>query len=256
MPTFRLTLAACALALAAPALTAKPVDQVRVGFSTSISGPFAALGAEARDGFNLGIKQLGGKLGGHSGRGVRDRRGRQPGHRAAARRPLHQARPRPLLHRPDRIQRGAGRRPGAVRRAGVLPQQQRRPVAARGQPVQPLLLRHGLAERRVPRGRRQVRRRARLQAGRGARPQLPGRTGRDQRLQARLRQAGRSPRPSPSSASSTTPPNSRRSAPTRPTRSSSSCPAAWASTSSSSSSARGCRSRRRSSGRASRRTRT
>jgi branched-chain amino acid transport system substrate-binding protein len=64
MLPFRLTLAACALALASPALTAKPVDQVRVGFSTSISGPFAALGAEARDGFNLGIKQLGGKLGG------------------------------------------------------------------------------------------------------------------------------------------------------------------------------------------------
>ena len=64
MPPFRLTLAACALALAAPSVSAKPVDQVRVGFSTSISGPFAALGAEARDGFNLGIKQLGGKLGG------------------------------------------------------------------------------------------------------------------------------------------------------------------------------------------------
>ncbi len=52
------------LALGAPVASAKPVDQVRVGFSTSISGPFAALGAEARDGFNLGIKQLGGKLGG------------------------------------------------------------------------------------------------------------------------------------------------------------------------------------------------
>jgi branched-chain amino acid transport system substrate-binding protein len=43
---------------------ARPVDQVKVGFSTSISGPFAALGAEARDGFNLAIKQLGSKLGG------------------------------------------------------------------------------------------------------------------------------------------------------------------------------------------------
>jgi branched-chain amino acid transport system substrate-binding protein len=64
MPSFRLTLAACALALSAPCVYAKPVDQVRVGFATSISGPFAALGAEARDGFNLGIKQLGGKLGG------------------------------------------------------------------------------------------------------------------------------------------------------------------------------------------------
>jgi branched-chain amino acid transport system substrate-binding protein len=64
MTPFRLTFAACALAIAAPATIAKPVEQVRVGFSTSISGPFAALGAEARDGFNLGIKHLGGKLGG------------------------------------------------------------------------------------------------------------------------------------------------------------------------------------------------
>ena len=56
--------AACSLALLHATLAAKPVEQVRVGFSTSISGPFAALGAEARDGFNLGIKQLGGKLGG------------------------------------------------------------------------------------------------------------------------------------------------------------------------------------------------
>jgi branched-chain amino acid transport system substrate-binding protein len=51
-------------ALIGPTVTAKPVDQVRVGFSTSISGPFAALGAEARDGFNLAVKQLGGRLGG------------------------------------------------------------------------------------------------------------------------------------------------------------------------------------------------
>ena len=63
MLRFRLTLAACALAFTG-SVTAKPVDQVRVGFSTSISGPFAALGAEARDGFNLAMKQLGGKLGG------------------------------------------------------------------------------------------------------------------------------------------------------------------------------------------------
>jgi branched-chain amino acid transport system substrate-binding protein len=64
MPLIRLKLVACTLAITTAVLNAKPVDQVRVGFSTSISGPFAALGAEARDGFNLGIKQLGGKLGG------------------------------------------------------------------------------------------------------------------------------------------------------------------------------------------------
>ena len=63
-PCHALLAAACALAMAAPPARAKPVEQVRVGFSTSISGPFAALGAEARDGFNLALKQLGGKLGG------------------------------------------------------------------------------------------------------------------------------------------------------------------------------------------------
>src|SRR5260370_26525076 len=39
-------------------------DTIKVGIANDISGPFAALGAEARDGFNLAIKQLGSKLGG------------------------------------------------------------------------------------------------------------------------------------------------------------------------------------------------
>jgi branched-chain amino acid transport system substrate-binding protein len=37
---------------------------IKVGLALDISGPFAALGTEARDGFNLAIKQLNGKLGG------------------------------------------------------------------------------------------------------------------------------------------------------------------------------------------------
>ncbi len=37
---------------------------IKVGIANDLSGPFAALGAEARDGFNLAIKQLGNKLGG------------------------------------------------------------------------------------------------------------------------------------------------------------------------------------------------
>lgn len=41
-------------------------DPVKVGIANDISGPFSALGAEARDGFNLAIKQLGSKLGGQS----------------------------------------------------------------------------------------------------------------------------------------------------------------------------------------------
>src|SRR5699024_4520778 len=38
---------------------------IKVGIANDISGPFSAIGAEARDGFNLAIKQLDGKLGGH-----------------------------------------------------------------------------------------------------------------------------------------------------------------------------------------------
>ena len=37
---------------------------IKVGIANDLSGPFSALGAEARDGFNLAIKQLDGKLGG------------------------------------------------------------------------------------------------------------------------------------------------------------------------------------------------
>ncbi|WP_459616824.1 ABC transporter substrate-binding protein [Bordetella sp. 2513F-2] len=51
-----------AVAALAPALA--QAEPVKVGIANDISGPFSALGAEARDGFNLAIKQLGGKLGG------------------------------------------------------------------------------------------------------------------------------------------------------------------------------------------------
>ena len=54
-------LIAAVLMLPALALAQTPV---KVGIANDLSGPFAALGAEARDGFNLAIKQLGGKLGG------------------------------------------------------------------------------------------------------------------------------------------------------------------------------------------------
>ena len=43
---------------------AAAAQPVKVGIAQDLTGPFAALGAEARDGFNLAIKQLGGKLGG------------------------------------------------------------------------------------------------------------------------------------------------------------------------------------------------
>ena len=43
---------------------AHAADPIKVGIALDISGPFATIGAEIRDGFNLAIEQLGGKLGG------------------------------------------------------------------------------------------------------------------------------------------------------------------------------------------------
>ncbi len=57
----RSVLAPAALLLTCAAASAQTV---KVGIAQDLTGPFAALGAEARDGFNLAIRQLGGKLGG------------------------------------------------------------------------------------------------------------------------------------------------------------------------------------------------
>ncbi len=54
--------AATAFGLAASAAVAQ--DKVRVGLIQTLSGPAATLGQQARDGFNLAVKELGGKLGG------------------------------------------------------------------------------------------------------------------------------------------------------------------------------------------------
>ncbi len=61
-PSSRVRLAAACAMLAFTG--AASAQTVKVGIAQDLSGPFAALGAEARDGFNLAIKQLGGKLGG------------------------------------------------------------------------------------------------------------------------------------------------------------------------------------------------
>ncbi|HEY0294040.1 MAG TPA: ABC transporter substrate-binding protein [Bordetella sp.] len=45
-------------------LSAAHADPIKVGLALDISGPFAASGADARDGFDLAIEKLGGKLGG------------------------------------------------------------------------------------------------------------------------------------------------------------------------------------------------
>src|SRR5574343_1000236 len=58
--SLRLTALAAALMLAGSAHAA---DQIKVGLVSTLSGPGAGLGVDIRDGFNLAMKQLGGKLG-------------------------------------------------------------------------------------------------------------------------------------------------------------------------------------------------
>ena len=50
-----------ALLVLQPALAA---DKIKIGVIVTLSGPAAALGGQVRDGFNLAIKDLGGKMGG------------------------------------------------------------------------------------------------------------------------------------------------------------------------------------------------
>ena len=52
------------LALVLGSALAAHAEDIKVGIALDISGPFSALGAEARDGFDLAIDKLGGKLGG------------------------------------------------------------------------------------------------------------------------------------------------------------------------------------------------
>lgn len=64
--TFRssLPLGALAMATALATIPAAAADKVKIGFVSTLSGPSSALGGDIRDGFLLGVKLNGGKLGG------------------------------------------------------------------------------------------------------------------------------------------------------------------------------------------------
>ncbi|MEO7405207.1 MAG: ABC transporter substrate-binding protein [Burkholderiales bacterium] len=64
MKTYLGALAAVSLGLAIAAPTIAQDNKVKIGFVTTLTGPNAAIGIDIRDGFNLGLKQLGGKFGG------------------------------------------------------------------------------------------------------------------------------------------------------------------------------------------------
>jgi branched-chain amino acid transport system substrate-binding protein len=57
-------LAALVAALAMLSAAAQAADRVKIGFLSTLSGPGSGLGIDIRDGFNLGVKHTGGKLGG------------------------------------------------------------------------------------------------------------------------------------------------------------------------------------------------
>lgn len=54
----------CAAAAMSFAMPASAADKIKIGFISTFSGPQGVLGRELLDGFNLGLKHLGGKLGG------------------------------------------------------------------------------------------------------------------------------------------------------------------------------------------------
>ncbi len=59
-------LGAIALALAQPANAA---DSIKIGFVNTFSGPSAAIGNDARNGFELALDHIGRKMDGRAGRG-------------------------------------------------------------------------------------------------------------------------------------------------------------------------------------------
>src|SRR3978361_734906 len=60
----QLTLAAATLLLGAAMSPALAQEKIKLGVIVTLSGPAASLGQQVRDGFALGIKDLGGKMGG------------------------------------------------------------------------------------------------------------------------------------------------------------------------------------------------
>jgi branched-chain amino acid transport system substrate-binding protein len=59
-----MVLVAALIGWAAATLSAAAEDKVKIGLIVTLSGPSAVLGGQVRDGFNLAVKTLGGKLGG------------------------------------------------------------------------------------------------------------------------------------------------------------------------------------------------
>src|SRR3954464_8253434 len=66
----QMTLAAAALLLGTAVSPSLAEEKIKLGVIVTLSGPAAALGQQVRDGFALGVKDLGGKMGGREAEAV------------------------------------------------------------------------------------------------------------------------------------------------------------------------------------------
>lgn len=182
----KVMLAAAATAAIGLAGGAAHAESLKIGFLATLSGPPAVLGEHMRDGFLLGVKQAGGKLGGLDTEVLVVDDELKPD--AAL------TKVRGLLER-DEVDMMAGVVFSNVMMAVYKPIMESEtifvggnagPLAHRGQGVLALLLHHVLPERPEPRGDGQIRPGCRLQAHDRHGAELSGRQGFDRRFQAPL----------------------------------------------------------------------
>ena len=173
-------------ALTSATLSAAAEDKVKVGLIVTLSGPPAVLGGQVRDGFNLAVKTLGGKLGGLDAEVTVVDDELKPD--------VAVNKVKELLER-DQVNFVVGPVFSNVLLAIEKPVTEferiphlaeRRHVEFCRQAVQPELVRHLISERSGSRGPRQICAGQGLQVRLPAGAELPGGQRRPRRLQARL----------------------------------------------------------------------
>ena len=182
-----LSLAAAGVAaLGLAAVPALAQDKLKVGLLLTLSGPSAVLGQQARDGFQLALKEMGGKLGGRDVDVVVVDDEFKPDVAVTKVKGLVDRDKVDFVVGPIFSNVAVAVHKPIVDSKHLLHQPECRTVEPRGQELQPVLLRHLLPERPEPRGARQGRTGPGLQAGLSTRTQLSGRQGCARRVQAPL----------------------------------------------------------------------
>ena len=155
---------------------AQSADKVRIGLIQTLSGPAAALGQQARDGFNLAVKELGGKLGGRDVEVIVVDDELKPDVAVTKVKGLVERDKVDFVVGPIFSNVAAGDpQAGRSTASAFLISANAGPSSFAGKELPPELLRHLLPERPGPRGAGQGRAGPRLQEGLSPRAELPGR---------------------------------------------------------------------------------